>query len=400
MYRSITLIFPENAFCPVTAVKNPFMYIRDGIQTMTYMKIHDLLSHLEQFAPLVYQESYDNSGLLCGDKNAELKGALICLDSTEDVLDEAIRKNCNLIIAHHPILFTGIKKITGKNYVERCLIKAIKNDIAIYAIHTNLDNVVHGVNAKICEVLGLTKGRILVPAHKTHRKLVTFVPVANAEALREALSKSGAGAIGEYDSCSFYSEGTGTFKASDKANPFVGKKGELHREKELRLEMIYPAYLEAVILKTLRSVHPYEEPAFDLYSIENESAEVGPGMIAEFEKEMPEQEFLERVKTRMKAGCVRHTALTGKKIRKVAVCGGSGSFLLKDAISSGADAFVTADFKYHQFFDPDGKLLLADIGHYESEQFTKDLLFEVIREKFPTFAVHLSEIYTNPVNYL
>jgi dinuclear metal center YbgI/SA1388 family protein len=364
------------------------------------MKIKDLLLHLEQLAPPVYQESYDNSGLICGDAGAELTGALICLDSTEDVLEEAIRKKCNLVIAHHPIVFSGMKKLTGKTYVERVVIKAIKNDIAVYAIHTNLDNVKEGVNARISAVLGLNNLQILVPLKQSLRKLVTFVPKAHADALREALTAAGAGTIGAYDSCSFYTEGTGTFRASDKANPYVGKKGELHREAENRLEVIFPAFKEQTLIQALKSHHPYEEPAFDIYVLENENPEVGSGMLGEFEKDLSEMDFLNLVKTRMKAACVRHTRLSGKKIRKVALCGGSGSFLLHNAISAGADAFITADFKYHQFFDPDGKILLADIGHFESEQFTKELLFEVIREKFPTFAVHLSEIYTNPVNYL
>ncbi|MFI5150834.1 MAG: Nif3-like dinuclear metal center hexameric protein [Bacteroidia bacterium] len=364
------------------------------------MKIKDLLRHLEQFAPLSYQESYDNSGLLCGDREAELSGALICLDSTEDVLEEAIRKKCNLVIAHHPIVFSGLKKITGRTYVERVMIKAIKHDIAIYAIHTNLDNVWNGVNARICKVLGLINGQILVPVKHSLRKLVTFVPQASSDQLRAALNEAGAGQIGEYDSCSFYSAGTGTFRASDKANPFVGKKGELHREAEDRMEVIFPAHKQESIVRALRYAHPYEMPAFDIYVLENENIEVGSGMLAEFDKELSEVDFLNLVKDRMKASCVRHTALKGRKIRKVALCGGAGSFLLNDAIRAGADAFITADFKYHQFFDPDGKILLGDIGHFESEQFTKELLFEVIREKFPTFAVHLSEIYTNPVNYL
>jgi dinuclear metal center YbgI/SA1388 family protein len=367
---------------------------------MQSMKIKDLCQWLETVAPLAYQESYDNSGLLAGDAAQELTGTLVCLDSTEDVIDEAIRLNCNLVVAHHPILFSGLKKITGRSYIERTLIKAIKNDICIYAIHTNLDNVITGVNARICEKLGLKQLSILAPKKQLLRKLVTFVPVENARKLRDALFEAGAGRIGEYDRCSYNGEGVGTFSASQKANPAVGKRGEEHSEKESRIELIYPAAVEQQLLVALRKAHPYEEPAFDIYTLENEFSQVGSGMKGILEKPMEETEFLRMLKTTLKTGCVRHTRLLGRKVSKVAVCGGSGSFLLNDAIASGADVFVTSDYKYHQFFDADGKIVIADVGHFESEQFTKELLFDVIREKFPTFAIHLSETNTNPVNYL
>jgi dinuclear metal center YbgI/SA1388 family protein len=364
------------------------------------MQIKELTNCLETIAPLAYQESYDNAGLLTGNSSDELMGALICLDSTEEVIDEAIRMNCNLVIAHHPIIFSGLKKITGKTYIERVIIKAIQNNIAIYAIHTNLDNVVGGVNAGIAERIGLKNIRILAPKKELLRKLVTFVPLAHAAALRQALFSAGAGQIGAYEECSFNSPGTGTFKATAGTTPFVGKKGEQHHENETRVEVIYEAFKEKNVLSALRSAHPYEELAYDTYSLENEFQMVGSGITGELEHPVEEMEFLGFLKKKLKTACIRHTRLLGKPVSKVALCGGSGSFLLKDAIASESDIFITADYKYHQFFDADGKILIADVGHFESEQFTKELLFEVIRKKFPTFAVHLSEINTNPVNYL
>lgn len=364
------------------------------------MKIKDITDHLEAFAPLAYQESYDNAGLIVGDKNAEATGALICLDSTEEVIDEAIRKDCNLVIAHHPIVFSGLKKITGKNYIERVIIKAIQNNIAIYAAHTNLDNVHKGVNAKIAEKLGLKNTRVLSPKKNMLKRLIVFAPIEKAEEVRKAMFDAGAGVIGEYDECSFNTEGTGTFRGSDNTDPYIGKPGEQTQAREIKIETIYPAPLEAKILRELIKAHPYEEVAFDILPLDNKFDRVGSGMIGELENEEDELKFLEKVKRTFKSGCIRHTRLTGRKVKKVAVCGGSGSFLLGDAISAGADVFITGDYKYHQFFDAENKLVIADVGHYESEQFTSDLFYEVINKKYSTFAVHLSEINTNPVNYL
>lgn len=364
------------------------------------MKISEVINYLESIAPASLQESYDNSGLLTGDRNDEISGVLICLDSTEEVIEEAIKHKCNLVVAHHPIIFSGLKKITGKNYVERVIIKAIKNNISIFACHTNLDNVNNGVNAKICEKLGLINPRILLPKDNLLKKLVSFCPVKQAAEIRTALFNAGAGHIGEYDHCSFNIEGKGSFRASEEANPFVGKKGEDHEENEIRIEILFPAYLESRILDALFKAHPYEEVAYDIYPLNNKHQNIGSGMIAELQEPMNELDFLQDVKKKMKSETIRHSPLLGKKIKKIAVCGGSGSFLLPQAIQSSADIFITSDYKYHQFFDADKKILIADIGHYESEQFTKDLFYELITKKFNTFAVRLSEINTNPVNYL
>lgn len=364
------------------------------------MKLKEITSHLESIAPLAYQESYDNAGLICGNQDMDITGAVICLDSTEAVIDEAIANKCNLIIAHHPIVFSGLKKFTGKNYVERIIIKAIQNNIAIYAAHTNLDNVFNGVNAKIAEKLGLVNCSILAPQNNTLKKLLTFCPDDKASAVRKALFEAGAGAIGNYDECSFNTNGIGTFRAGEGTNPYVGEKGKQHQEKETKIEVIYPAYLESKLLKALFLSHPYEEVAYDLIPLSNANNRVGAGLVGELAREMDETVFLNHLKKTMKAEGIRYTALRGKKVKKVAVCGGSGSFLLGNAKSSGADVFVTADFKHHQFFDAENQLIIADIGHYESEQYTMELFYEILSRKFTTFALHLSKINTNPINYL
>ena len=363
------------------------------------MKIKEILFVLDEMAPLAYAEDFDNVGLLVGDLELEVTGILVCHDALETVIDEAIAKNCNLVVCFHPILFSGLKKITGKNYVERTIIKAIKNDIAIYAAHTNLDSVEGGVNRKICDKLGLENCKILQPASGQLKKLVTFIPVENADHVREAVFNAGAGNIGNYDSCGFVAEGLGSFRGNENANPFAGKKGEIHAEKEVRFETIFPGYLQGKIIDALLKSHPYEEVAFDIYSLENKFDKIGMGMIGTLSKPIAETLFLKQLKQTFNTGVIKHTALKGKPVEKVAVCGGSGSFLLNTATAAGADFFVSGDFKYHQFFDAENKIVIADIGHFESEQFTKELFYELLTKKFPTFAIHLSEVGTNPVFY-
>jgi dinuclear metal center YbgI/SA1388 family protein len=363
------------------------------------MKLSELTSYLENLAPLAYQEDYDNAGLIVGQPDKEIRQALVSLDCTEAVVDEAIAHNCQVIISHHPIVFKGLKKFNGKTYVERVVEKAIGNNVAIYAIHTNLDHIKSGVNARICEVLGLENCRILLPKQDVLRKLVTYVPHAQAEQVRGALFKAGAGHIGNYSECSFNATGEGTFKGDENTDPYVGEPGKRHTEPETRIEVIYTANLESKILMALFLAHPYEEVAYDLYPLTNQHQEAGAGMIGEIEHGMDERAFLAHIKQSMNAAVIRHTALTGKAVKKVAVCGGSGSFLLKQAIAAGADMFVTADFKYHEFFDAEGRLVIADIGHFESEQFTQHLLQDMILEKFPALTVKLTAVNTNPVNY-
>jgi dinuclear metal center YbgI/SA1388 family protein len=364
------------------------------------IKLKEITDHLESIAPLSYQESYDNAGLICGNHEMQVKGILICLDSTEEVIEEAIANNCNIVIAHHPIVFSGIKKFNGKNYVERVIIKAIKNDIAIYAAHTNLDNVLVGVNGKIAEKLGLQNCKILSPQKNNLKKLITFCPEDKAAQVREAIFAAGAGTIGNYSECSFNSSGMGTFKAGNNTQPYVGEKGKQHQEKEIKIETIYPSEIESRLLKALFTAHPYEEVAYDIISLNNSSPNVGSGIIGELPAEADEKTFLNTLKKQMNTPLVRYTALKGKKIKKVSICGGSGSFLLKDSIAAGADIFITSDFKYHQFFDAENRIIIADIGHYESEQYTSELFYEILKKKFSTFAIHLSKINTNPINYL
>jgi dinuclear metal center YbgI/SA1388 family protein len=364
------------------------------------MLLKQITQCIESIAPLAFQESYDNAGLIIGHPEDEISGALISLDITEDVMDEAIQKKLNLVICHHPIVFSGIKKLNGKNYIERCVAKAIKNDIAIYAAHTNLDSVFGGVNSKICEKLELQNCRILDPIPNFLKKLVTFVPLAQAEQVRLALFEAGAGHIGNYDSCSFNLSGEGTFRGNDQTNPFVGEPNVLHTEKEIRIETIFPKYIQSKVVQALLSTHPYEEVAYDIYPLDNDFAQAGIGMIGELNEPMDETEFLKKLKDTFNCHVVKHTELLGKLIKSVAVCGGAGSSLLSKAVAQKADIFVSGDFKYHQFFDAERKIIIADIGHYESEQFTKEVFYELLTKKFPKFALHLSAIDTNPVSYL
>ncbi|MEJ7692114.1 Nif3-like dinuclear metal center hexameric protein [Daejeonella sp.] len=364
------------------------------------MKLRELTTFLETIAPLAYQEDYDNSGLIVGDPGKEINGVLISLDCTEAVVDEAIADGLNLIISHHPIVFRGLKKFNGKNYVERVVMKAIKNDIALYAIHTNFDNVLVGVNRKICDKLGVKDPAILKPKEGSLKKLVTFCPETDAEKVRKAMFDAGAGWIGNYSECSYNTKGLGTFKAGEGTDPHVGEIDKRHQEPEVRIETIYPANIERRLIAGLVEAHPYEEVSYDLYPVSNPYLQVGSGMIGNLETDQDEADFLKHVKEQLNAKVIRHSALRGKKIRRVAVCGGAGSFLLSNSISAGADIFITADFKYHEFFDVEGKLVIADVGHFESEQFTQELLLELITENFPNFALRLTVQNTNPINYL
>ena len=363
------------------------------------MKVAEIIETLEKISPTVYQESYDNCGLIIGKSDWECTGILCTLDATEEVILEAKAKGCNLVVTHHPIIFSGLKKINGKNYVEKAVITSIKNDIAVYAIHTNLDNVITGVNGKIADALGLINRRILLPKSDLLMKLFTFVPVEYGEKVKSAIFEAGAGNIGNYSECSFSTEGTGTFLAAEKTNAFVGEKGQRHHEKELKIEVIFPVSLQNKIIEALLAAHPYEEVAYDLIALENKFEVIGSGLIAELTEVMEEKAFLAKIKAVFGLQAIKHTNLLGKKITKVAICGGSGSFLISNALGAKADIYITSDVKYHEFFDAEGKMVIADIGHWESEQFTTDLLIGVLKANFPTFAVLKSEVRTNPVQY-
>ncbi len=363
------------------------------------MKISGVISFLETLAHPSLQEHYDNAGFITGNADWECKGIVISLDTTEEVVKEAIAKKCNLIISHHPVIFGGLKKINGKNYVERTIIAAIKNDIAIYAIHTNLDNVIEGVSGKMAKMLGLQNLSILSQKENTLKKLFTFVPVDKAEQVLNAIFQAGGGHIGNYSECSFNVEGTGTFKAGENTAPYIGEVSKRHQEKEIRIEAIFPSFLEHTIVAAMKAAHPYEEVAYDVVDLSNPHQNIGAGVIGELPEAMEEKEFLSRVKEVFKVPVIRHTSLLNKPVKKIALCGGAGSFLISKALAAAADVYITADIKYHEFFDADNRILIADTGHYESEQFTVNLLHEILLQKFPTFAILKTGVETNPVRY-
>ncbi len=362
-------------------------------------KIKEIVEYLESWAPPAYQESYDNSGLITGNDNADVSGILLALDCIEKIVDEAIDKKCNLIIAHHPIVFKGLKRLTGKSYIERTVIKAIKNDIAIYAIHTNLDHISDGVNKKIADRLGLKNRKILRPKNDTLSKLTTFIPKENTEQVMKSLHEAGAGMIGNYHHCSFRLSGTGTFLPMEDSNPTIGSIGHLEKVNEERVEVIFPSHLKSRVLNALFVSHPYEEVAYYLHDLQNQDREVGAGIIGELEDPTNIQSFFRLLKDQFSLSIIRHTEIVKSTIQKIALCGGSGSFLLGDAIRQGADVFISGDFKYHEFFDAENKLVIADIGHYESEQFTKELIYDKLTEKFSNIALHFTEVITNPIKY-
>ena len=364
------------------------------------MRIKEIIQVIEQLAPLALQEEYDNSGLQCGDPNREATGVLLAIDVTEDVIEEAIALGCNLIISHHPIAFRPFRSLTGRNYVERSMIMAIRNDVALYAAHTNLDNAQGGVNYKLAEMLELQNVKILLPKDNSLLKFVTTVPLLHAESVRNALFNAGAGHIGNYDSCSYNLTGEGTFRPGVGSNPFVGEAEKLHFEQEVRIETVLPVMRKEEVLRALLAVHPYEEPVYDLYPIANEWGQHGSGVVGVLPEPMPEQEFLYLLKDIFNLPTISHTKLQGREIRDVAICGGSGAFLIPCAVSYGADAFVTGEVKYNDYYDAEDRLLLAVVGHYESEICTKDLFYDLLSIKFPTFAIHKSAFDANPVKYL
>ncbi len=363
------------------------------------MKIANIVELLESKAPMNLQESYDNAGLLTGRPEWVCTGITVSLDATEEVIMEAVSRNHNMVVAHHPIVFSGLKKITGSNYVEKAIIAAIKNDVAIYAIHTNLDNLIDGVNGKIADLLKLGNRRILIPKTGQLKKLVSFVPTDHLDKVCNAVFEAGAGSVGNYSECSFQLEGTGTFKAGAGTNPFTGEIGVRHREKETRLELVYTPDIERRVVQALISSHPYEEVAYDLYALTNTHSGIGSGIIGELDREIPVMDFLKQLKEIFKVPVIRHSPVVKESVKCVAICGGAGSFLISSALRNNADIYITGDMKYHEFFDANNRLVIADIGHFESEQYTVDLLCDILAEKFPTFAVFKTEVKTNPVNY-
>ena len=363
------------------------------------MKVKEIIKTIESFAPIGLQEPWDNSGLIIGDKESNVTGILLSLDITESILDEAAELGCNMIVSHHPMVFSGMKRFTGKDYTSRLVRRAIKEDFIIYSAHTNLDQVPEGVSGEMSKKLGLLETKILVPRKDDLMKLVCFVPSKHLEDVSRAVYDVGAGQIGNYDSCGYSSQGTGTFRAGEGSDPFVGNIGEVHREEEARFETIFTKHLKQKVVTALIHAHPYEEVAYDLYPIVNENSGLGLGLVGNLSEPIGELDFIQKVKNIFGSPCIRHTKLLNKDIRRVAVCGGSGAEFLAHAKGSGADAYITADVKYHQFFDSDSEILLLDIGHYESEQVALSIFNRLFLKKMTNFAVHLSKISTNPINY-
>ncbi len=364
------------------------------------MNLSKIVSFFNEIAPERLQETYDNSGLLIGNPNNEISKALISLDVTDEVINEAIVNKCNLIIAHHPLIFKPIKKLTESNLTEKLIVKAIKNDIAIYAIHTNLDNISNGVNKILAQKLSIHNTHILEPSASKLNKLICFCPTQHSNKVRSAMFEAGAGQIGNYDYCSFNTEGLGSFRALDNTKPFVGEKGKLHQEAETKIETIVPDFKINQVIKKMISAHPYEEVAYDIYPLENKSFLTGAGMIGELNEEMEINDFLRDVKQKLNTTHLRHNQLLHKKVKKIAICGGSGNFLINSAYRQNADVFITGDIKYHEFFEHQGEMTIVDAGHFETEQFTKELIHSFLIENFPNFAVQISEINTNPVLFL
>ncbi|GAA4385685.1 Nif3-like dinuclear metal center hexameric protein [Hymenobacter koreensis] len=361
--------------------------------------VQNLTRALEAWAPLPYQESYDNAGLQCGDPQAVVTGVLIALDCTPAIIEEAVHRNCNVVVVHHPVIFQPLKRLTGATEVERTIMLALRSNVAVYAAHTNLDNVQHGVSRLLAEKIGLENLRVLDPKSGLLGKLAVYTPPEHAEAVKRALYDAGAGRIGQYSDCSFQFAGQGTFTPGADANPHTGRPNRAETVQELRVEVLLPLHLQSQVLRAMRAAHPYEEVAYDLVKLENQHQEVGSGMVGELPEPLPPQEFLRRLREQLHVPVVKHTEFSAS-IKKVAVCGGAGSFLTKKAVAAGADAYVTGDIKYHEFFAPEGRLLLCDVGHYESEQYTSELFRALLTEKFSrTFAVLLAETPTNPVRY-
>lgn len=363
--------------------------------------VKEIASALEKFAPLPLQDGFDNAGLQVGLTDAEVTGVLLCLDVTEQVIDEAVALGYNLIVSHHPLIFRPLKKITGSNYVERCVIKALSEGIAIYSAHTNIDNAIQGVNYRIAQKIGLKNVRVLVPKENNLLKLAVYVPTSHADAVRNALFNSGCGAIGNYDCCSYNIEGVGTFRAGENCNPFCGETGELHREQEVRIETILPSFIKNRVVTALLKAHPYEEPAYDLYPVVNEWHSSGSGVIGELQNEKDELDILNNIKSIFKSGCVKHTALRGKPVKRIALCGGAGASFAGAAMAAGADLYLTGEARYHELFDNTDRMLYAIIGHYESERYTMEIFAEIISGSFSnSIPMKITTVDTNPINYL
>lgn len=367
---------------------------------MKIMKILDVIKYLDQLIPAGYQESYDNCGLQVGDTSAEITGALISLDLTEAVVDEAVETRSNLIVTHHPFIFGGLKHIDADSPAGRIIYKLIRNGIAVYSAHTSLDKLSNGVSAQLAKRLGLCNLRILAPDSDSLKQLVVYCPKEQSQQLKDALYAAGAGNIGNYRHCSYSVNGTGTFEPLQGANPFVGTVGSETYTSEERIEMVYPKAFENKIVSALKANHPYETPAYSLIPLSNANPDVGLGIVGELPEDVEIETFIETVKQTVGIPVVRHSELCRKKVRTVALCGGAGAEFIGTAVAQNADIYLTSDIKYHDFQKATGHIVLADIGHYESEQFAKEFFYDKLSEKFRIFAIRIAKTETNFVGYM
>lgn len=367
------------------------------------MTVHDIHKLIAAWAPNDIAWERDNIGLQVGEMEAGVKGVLVCLDVTDRVIAEAKKRNTNLIISHHPLLFRPPKSITPKDQIGSCVIGLIENGINLYSAHTNLDFTRGGTSFATAEALGLRHVDFLHKSYHVQKKIVTFVPEQSVDKVRDAMAGAGAGAIGNYDHCSFGTIGAGSFRGNDSAKPAAGEKRKLEHVSEARLEMIANQWDVVNVVEAMRSAHPYEEVAYDVYPLENTSSEYGIGIIGTLERPMRLEPFLNLVKKRLHAKAIRRSMNPNNTIRRVAACGGSGAELADVAIAQGADAFITADVKYHDFHHATGKILLVDAGHYETEHLVVNAVVRKLKSDFEKMGngvpIVATQISTNPIYY-
>ena len=357
------------------------------------MKIKEVIQFLEQKFPLHWQEDFDNCGVQCGDKERELTGIVVCFDMSEAVIDEALAQGSNMVISHHPIIYKhGLKKIEPTNRVGKIIYKALENKILLYSMHTNIDSGKAGGNVLFAKKLELQNLSVLVPKENQFCKLVVFVPAENSALLKEAMFKIGCGNIGNYSHCSYSCEGIGSFKPLTGVNPHIGKHNRLERVDEERIEMIFPKNIKRQVIETLYGHHPYEEPAFDIITLENQNREVGLGRIGLLPTSMLAKDFILYIKEKLNLDFVKFSGNRDAEIKKVAVCGGGGASFISEALTAGVNAYITGDLKYHDFFIPENKMLLIDIGHFEGEHFIREIITSLLQENFNTFATHFTEV--------
>lgn len=368
------------------------------------MIVKELIKYLEDWAPPGAAWEKDNVGLLVGSGDEKIENIFLSLELTGEVLEQALKKNCNFIFTHHPLIFNPVKNLdVNKNPNSKLIYKLIKNDINLFSAHTNLDFTKDGVSFTLAKKLKLNKITFLKNEESNQFKVVVFLPETNLDEVASAMFNQGAGIIGEYNNCSFRTNGIGTFKGSANSNPFIGKKENFEKANEVRLEVLVDSWKLNKVINAMLKSHPYEEPAYDIYPLRNKNVNYGAGAIGELDNEMNVNEFLKHVEKSLLLSNFRFVNGNKRRIKKVAVCGGSGSELLNDAISKNADVFITADIKYHTFHDAKNKILLIDAGHYETEvvilKIVEEKIKKLIKEKKENIKVYKYSSSTNPVKF-